>query len=59
MNPENDIYHAQPYLQEFSPYDDFEINEKHMTKDTMERDASPLTPFDPIITLYKGILGGG
>jgi hypothetical protein len=46
-------------LQKFSPYDDFEINEKHMIEDTMERYASPLTPFDPIITLYKGILGGG
>lgn len=27
MNPKDDIYCAQPYLQESSPYDDFDINE--------------------------------
>ncbi len=27
MNPKDDIYCAQPYLQECSPYDDFDINE--------------------------------
>jgi hypothetical protein len=49
MNLENDIHHAQPYLQESSPYDDLEINEEHMTKDTMERNAFPFAPFDPIL----------
>jgi hypothetical protein len=27
MNPKDDIYCARPYLQESSPYDDFDINE--------------------------------
>jgi hypothetical protein len=42
MNLEDDIYHAQPYLQKSSPYDDLEIKEKQMTKDTMKKMHLPL-----------------
>jgi len=59
MNLEDDIYHAQPYLQESSLYDDLEINEEHMTKDTMERNASPFAPFDPTLHCAKTFQKGG
>jgi len=59
MNPKDDIDHAQPYLQEFSPYDDLEINEEHMIEETMERDASPLARFDPILHCAKAFQKGG
>jgi len=59
MNPKDDIHHAQLYLQKFSPYDDLEIDEKHMTKKTMEKDASPFAPFDPILHCAKTFQKGG
>ncbi len=59
MNLKDDIYHAQPYLQDFSPYDDLKINEEHMTKDTMERNAFPFAPFDPILHCAEAFQEGG
>ncbi len=47
------------FLQEFSPYDDLEINEEHMTKETMEKNASPLAPFDPILHCAEAFQKGG
>jgi hypothetical protein len=54
FNPPHTRFHESKrrhlfYLQEFSLYDDLDINEKQMTKDATKKDVSPPTPLDPIL----------